>query len=368
MPAETPEQPQELAESLTQPTEQEVAEAADMAGDAAISEAVTKVPVTDESEDTQWDIDKARTVGMAAKASDMLHGEDRLVNEPLEDLPLDLRAFNNRSLNYRREEARELNESPEAVERELRERGVGGTLQWTKEQIEKLQAEGEEIPEDLSQQLKEAQSAYDEDAARVRRNTDLYVEGMEEARERVIDKIISPFEELYDLNPDLFAKMPTPEFIEVYKEQRDIDEKIGRREKCLEELVEAEAVLKAKLDNSELIVWDEKDPDKPQDIYHSIPKDLRNIIYGASDGIREDHTDSKIVEVLRKYESEFRDNNFGKSPQQIMEGYVRLTNEFIGQIRSLLAKTESRKQEFIAKYAKTTDSETQTQENVETPA
>ncbi|MGH7156909.1 MAG: hypothetical protein ACREGG_02260 [Candidatus Saccharimonadales bacterium] len=336
----------------------ETQDAAEELGGVAVGEEPTKIDVQDGSpttEDTRWDEDKARTVGMAAKASDMLHGEDRLINEPLENLPLDSRAFDNERLNREREAMRELNESPEALEREVRNRGVGGTLQWTKERIAELQAEGKEIPEDLSQQLQETQSAHDEYAERVRTNANYYVEDREREREQVIEKLTSPFEELYDLNPELFAQMPTPEFIEVYKEQRDIDEKIGRREKCLGELVEAETALKAMLENRELITWDDKDPDRPQDIYHSIPPDLRDIIYGVSGGIREDYTDDKIVEVLRKYESEFRDNNFGKSPQQIMEGYIRLTNEYLDQIRSLLAETESRKKEFMAKYQKSSE-------------
>ena len=93
----------------------------------ASAEGVGETAVPAKAEDTRWDIDKARTVGIAAKESDDVSRE---YGGPLDD-----RAFDNEHLN----EERRRNESQKEIGHlmEVNHRDEVDRLRWAKRKIQK---------------------------------------------------------------------------------------------------------------------------------------------------------------------------------------------------------------------------------------
>lgn len=332
-------------------------------GETAVGSA-TQVSVAEAPNDTRWDLAKSQTVGMAAKE------EDR--NYRLQYEPDDARAFNNERLKYAREKARKLNIGDEdAVAYAVKNSSPVykldyEELQKLKSEIADLQTGGEEVPELLSKRLEVLQRRYDEQAEYLRGLENRMLRAGERQRDEAIDQVIKPFEELYDLNPELFAKMPVPEFIEANRELREIEQDLVRLETGQKRIIEGAEEIKSKIENRELIEWPIEEPGGPVfDIYRSIPDELRGVIYGADTvlspqyvyngkihGEQRGRLDNKLLEVLNKYEAVPQGDSFDRSPHQIMEAYLELTNDYIDQARALFADAKKRKQDFMSKYGK----------------
>jgi len=313
-------------------------------GEAALNSA-TQIPVQDgetepaDTVNTRWDEDKARTVGMAAKESDKIP-EGR---EGYSYHVLDERAFDNEKLNKERKR----NESQANIDdlMDSNHRDLVDELKWAKDAIERLETDGKDVPEEFRKRLKEAQEAYDAAEPGMREFAGTFTEGWERGREEAIERITSPFEELYEMNPELFAKMPTAEFIEVRKGLTSIEEDLTDTAYGLELLAKETDKLNNAIEAKKSLKWEASYEEDSLETVIRAATNAGNILGGQG----------AYKEIQEKYAAEYSNDHFDKTPRQITEGYQRLTNEYIDQLRAKLAETEQAKQEFMAKYSKNSE-------------
>lgn len=361
-----------LQENEQQQSAPESQMAAEVIGGVAVSKEPTKIDVQDSepvpSNDTRWDETKALTVGMAAKESDTMDSSFRRQITGLldnDEMPMDDRAFDNEEITEQR-----VRQNHYDLVRNLRD---------AKYYIRDLEKKGQEVPEEAREELRQAQEAYDAVVPESRNVTNEYIEQSITARERVIEKLNSSFEELYEINPELFAKMPTAEFIETRKELLNLEHEISNSSEGIGNLATILDKLQVMIDEKRRISFGNtgfyyQGPDVTSRTIiatvgvalGSLDKDTRNVkkmrqnddLYEYSDAydIKSDDEDYKdFYDIRHKYIDEIHEDEFDKSPRQLMEDYKRVTTEYLEQVRTKLEEAERRKQEFMAKYAKNSE-------------
>ena len=348
----------------------ETQEAAEELGSVAVGENPTKIAVKDgdpTTVDTRWDEDKARTVGMAAKESDTMDSSFRrqltgvLDND---EMPIDDRAFDNEEITEQR-----VRQNHYDLVRNLRD---------AKYYIRDLEKKGQDVPEEAREELRQAQEAYDAVVPESRNVTSEYIEQSITARERVIEKLNSSFEELYEMNPELFAKMPTAEFIETRKELLNLENEISNSSEGLGNLATILDKLQKMIDEKRKIEFSTHYYNQGPDVTSrtiittvgvalgALEKDIQGVeSMAGNDGLYDyshvfevkpdDEDDKDFYDIRHKYIEEVHGDEFDKAPRQIMEDYKRITTEYLEQVRTKLEEAERRKQEFMAKYSKVSE-------------
>lgn len=334
-------------------------------GEMAVEGSEQQEIVAASSEGKRWDEDKARTVGMAAKESDKMDSSfRRQITGVLDrdDFPYDHRAFDNEELTGARVR--------------INHYDLIQDLNNAEYQIRNLEEKGQEVPEELRAKLRLAQEAYDAVVPESRNVTSEFIEQAVRAREGVIEKLTYSFEELYEMNPELFAKMPTAEFIEARKELLGIEHDINNSSEGLENITTILDKLQKMIDEKRKIkfggagyYYTGPDVDSRTIIttvgvaLGSLDKDTPGVEkIPQNDGLYEyDRTfdatpdypdDIDLYDIRHKYIEEVHGDEFEKTPRQIMEDYKKITTEYLEQVRTKLEEAERRKQEFMAKYAK----------------
>ncbi len=157
---------------------------------------------------------------------------------------------------------------------------------------------------------------------------------------KVADQVLSPFEELYDLNPEAFANMPTSEFMAVAKELKEIDR--ATREKS-EYLAEVEGYV---TEVDELIA---EGKELTTSAVYEVFNRLADIAWGKPDG-----PDSGYNEFCEAEEKQYFDpifeGSFDKTPREKMNGVKAMYQNYASRIKEGRDAARAQREQLIAKY------------------
>ncbi len=260
--------------------------------------------------DTRWDHDKAETMAAVLK-------DDGSFDEVIEHRDAVKQKVNSKDYldRYTEVEKGDLEYSQELASEPADARLPYGSTQADRER-----------------QLEKDQNKYD---TAVVETHALGERAIEKSRQRVEDKVeevLSPYQELYDMNPAIFADMPTKEFMVIAKGLAEISDEIEINEDNSNRLEWYNHKLKDAFENKSLVNWGIIDNFR-QDICRSLGKE----------------NDDTYDRVLEKFEAEASDS-FDKTPRQIMEGYTRVGNEYTSQFEAKKLADQQRKKDFLDKH------------------
>ena len=200
-----------------------------------------------------------------------------------------------------------------------------------------------------------------------RESLERYLENRILNREKAIDAHGRPFEELYDLAPEVFANMPTPEFIAATREFTEIQEKVTERSWGLRRIELGLGLLKERLEKRQRVHANETYQDMAYGNIVAYVDEVRNAlaIYEIED---EEERNRIWKEVEEKYAA-VMSGSFDKTPRQIVEGCIEVTEEYVKQIAEKLQAALRAKQEFLEKHGiKTEPEESETDTATPSPA
>ncbi len=184
--------------------------------------------------------------------------------------------------------------------------------------------------------LEEDQEMYDTAVVETHALGEGAIERSRQKVDKVVDEVLSPYQELYDMNPAAFKEMRTEEFMVIAYDLAEISSKLEANERDLK-IIEGyndtikDAIEGGRLVNGQLIA------------------DLSAIIEDCLDIYTPHMTDSAYAQVRKKFNAE-NANSFDKTPRQIMEGYMRVAGEYTSQFKAKKLADEQRKKEFLDKY------------------
>ncbi|MBC7764341.1 hypothetical protein H7Y29_01370 [Microbacteriaceae bacterium] len=194
---------------------------------------------------------------------------------------------------------------------------------------------------DLEKKLAVKQNNYDRAVVKAGAKGQRFIDVARDRLERTVDQVLSPYQEIYDMNPALFAEMPTKEFMVIAKELAEISDEIEINEDNSNRLEWYNHKLKDAFENKSSVNWGIMDNFR-QDICRSL-------------GMENDDTYDRVLE---KFEAEASDS-FDKTPRQIMEGYIRVAGEYTSQFEAKKLADEQRKKDFLDKYKPETSDQDQ---------
>ena len=268
--------------------------------------------------DTRWDHDKAETMAAVLKADGTF--DKQIDSREGVKQEVDSKEYLDHNTE---EEGDRLRMMQERASEPMDERSSYSTTQAERETY-----------------LDEAQKEYNTAVAKTH---DLGEEAIERSRQRVenkVDEVLSPYRELYDMNPAAFAEMPTKEFMIVASELAEINGEIENNE-----------------DNSKKIEWWNHQIKNAFEEKHIVNYNIIDALEKAiSDSLGMD--DNTYDEMLKKFEAETSDW-FDKTPRQIMEGYMRVSGEYTSQFEAKQLADQQRKQDFLDKYKPETSDQDQ---------
>jgi len=178
--------------------------------------------------------------------------------------------------------------------------------------------------------LEGAQEDYDNAAAETQAKGQRAIEKNRERVDESVDEVLSPYQELYDRNPSVFAEMPTAEFMGIAKEFSEISSRIEENERDAESLKNSIDKIRIALENKTTVNWDV----------------IVNFSYEIAGGLH--MSTDEWVEVREKFEAEC--DYFNKPGRQIMEDFIRVGEEYISQFEAKKLADEQRSKELLDKY------------------
>ena len=308
-----------------------------------------QIPVQDaetplaDTEDTRWNEDKARTVGMATREAGYSRGE----HDPFDDT---------KSLEWARGRL-SMMDSDEQITWGGDVQDKAQKLEKQKQVVENYKARGEEVPEDQQHWLEHDQVEYDQAKTRERERLGEDLEDETGEREEAIAKLERPFEELYDLAPDTFANMPTSEFMEVTREFTSLEKKLKLENRSLWTAEQISTVLKEHLEKKQGLHWDSHL--RRNSFYSGNVAVMVDEIQDALriGGVTSEEYERIAQEVEDKYKAVFA-GSFDKTPKQIVESALELTDGYAQQIAGKVQEALRQKQEFLKKHGIKTEPET----------
>lgn len=349
MSEDAPQLPPEGVPQEQQPVASETQATAGELGGAAVE--ATQIPVQDgenattDTGSTQWDEAKASTVGMATREA----GYSRDVHDP----------FQNKHLEWARGRMSMMDSDAQIT--------WGGDVQEKarntealRQRVEDYKERDEEVPEYTKRTLEHAEAELDQAKTKERKELEESLKDDTSEREEAIAKLERPFEELYDLAPETFANMPTSEFMEVTKQLITLKRKLNYENQGLHTAQHiSEELRESFLERRRGLRWDSTGSIGGSSIYKG---DVSAVIEEIQDallmpGFKDNEEYDRIThEVDDKYRAVF-EGSFDKTPRQIVEGVIELTDGYAQQIAGKVQEALRQKNEFLKKYGVKTESE-----------
>ena len=192
----------------------------------------------------------------------------------------------------------------------------------------------------LKRHLAETQEKYDKAVAWALEHKQSIIEGGRRELDVTVDQILSPYQELYDMNPAVFAQMPTSEFMGITNEFLEINIKIKENESDSKKIEWWSGQIKDAFEKRGIVNWN---------IIDALEKEI---------GMSLEMDDDSYDEMSRKFEAEASDS-FDKTPRQIMEGYMRVGEEYTSQFETKKLADEQRKIDFLDEHKPETSNQDQ---------
>jgi len=156
---------------------------------------------------------------------------------------------------------------------------------------------------------------------------------IEKSRERIeqdVDTVLSPFEELYNANPERFANMPTSEFMEIGQELVKIKMRIARMESGARRQQFYEENIDQYFESKTLV---------PAYNVEQMTRDYMHLL-----ALNDEAKKSTIAGVEAIYE-----DFFDKSPHQMMDSIKEKAAEFTAKFQEERDAAQAELDEFLAK-------------------
>lgn len=260
--------------------------------------------------DTRWDHDKAETMAAVLK-------EDGTFDDVIESKDITEEYVNSKEY------------VDNNTERESR---------WLKEAQEIVSHPSPYM--DGEKRLAGAQDAYDTAVAKTQAMGQDSIEKARKIVDKAADEVLSPYQELYDRNPAVFAEMSTKEFMAIAKEFAEASGRIERDKEYSRSLKWFNDEISKAIEQKKSVRWE--------------------VIASFSRAITEslDMSPGDWTDVRDKFEAEI-DERFDKTPRQIMEAYVRIGQEYTSQFEAKKLADEQRSKELLDKYGPETSGQDQ---------
>lgn len=183
--------------------------------------------------------------------------------------------------------------------------------------------------------LKSNQAA-DKETARAKR------EEISAGFEKAIDEHLSPYLELYAVNPQKFAEMKTADFIKIVKQIEKTDTEVIRESKKLKEHIDNINILKRHIEAK-------------HEIYFKHINDMVTYVINSL---------AESVEDIQEIETQFRTitnkDSFDTTPRQRMEQYVQLLESFTSRFEAKVDMKKKERQEFLDQHKATSSEQAHT--------
>lgn len=326
--------------------------------DGAAVEAM-QIPVTDASvEDTRQDPIKGETVGRAA-----MEAENLRLQKPLEPGYSNINVFDGEHAKNLHRIMSDPNED-DIANLDEEAAATSSNVALLERNIQKY--EGSD-PERAQQFREELESSYKPEyeraiaaaTERVKEKGRLAYEEYIPRRKEEISKRIEPFEKLYDLAPEIFAQMPTSEFVSATNEFRQAEEYLQEKSLGLEWMEIALEELEERLQNKQTVYYDETMHNN--NIFRG---NIAGFINEANKALVSDNREiqdiSEADQIWKDIETKYKNifiGTYDKSPRQIVEQCIEVTRDFVSQVAEQLQEALRQKNEFLKKYGIKTESE-----------
>jgi hypothetical protein len=288
-------------------------------GETAVDSTSNQIPVTDGksggSENTQWDYDKASTVGIAA--------HNRAQQEALVNGGYDSFARNENVI-----KVQEKLDRPDGLD------GESGVIEASKNlalrEDRLTQAADKNTALRFRHLVELGREDLEEAKASAREQAIRFIERARQERESNTEALQRPFEKLYDLHPEEFVKMPTTEFMALADEYSGLRYRLAEAQKRLPTIEEYATFLDNCLETKDVPGW-------------ALVSEMTDFVSNAAN--------VPYKEVVNKFDAEAEDS-FDKTPRQVIEGYKRIVDEYLETAKTRLAEAELAHQVFLSKYQK----------------
>lgn len=165
---------------------------------------------------------------------------------------------------------------------------------------------------------------------------------IQEGHERIkkeVDRTLSPFEELYDTNPDRFASMPTSEFMALGRELSGIDEWFEELNPEFNDLVRGAQTIDKCIEAKQSF---------PSNFVDKHFTDLASALEMA--GLAGKDKEIGHDELEREYDSIF-EGWFDKTPRERANALKAMTDKYITMVREKRDAMKAQRNELIGRYA-----------------
>lgn len=210
-------------------------------------------------------------------------------------------------------------------------------LQIAKQSVERSRESGSaEKVEEAEHKLEQAQSEYQARANDFMERLDDEEKDLLKATKE--DTVLSTFEDLYDLNPELFAEMPTSKFMDIAKNFKNlvVNEALVRRD-----WREVERVRNRIEDMTEAQIGLSPDSRGGVSSYA-----ISNVMAG---GAGRAHSTEALQDVRSRFDEAYS-GSFDKSPRQINEAVLALIKEYAAESKARLDAAAKKITDFKDQY------------------
>lgn len=288
-----------------------------------------------EGDDGRWDHQKAKTLATVVK-EDGGPGNPPRVYERLGDD--DLPTVDNAQTTYHSllhdeiQNLRFLAEKDKSLKRGLEDAKSKSQPEREKD----LQG----VIEENEDQLRAAEQALEE-----ARNKE--IQKRNERIKKEVDHVLSPFEELYDANPDRFAGMPTSEFMAIGRELSEIDYFLEAEEENLDDIEAA---------NKDIGGYIEEERELSSQWVKNHFDGLVDSVWDWGKGRGVEYKEFRDGEKEREFDPIY-EGSFDKTPREKMDAIKAMSDRYIAKIREKRDATQTKRDELIAKYTSDADQE-----------
>lgn len=286
---------------------------------------VTEQP---QQEDTRWDEDKARTLASAIKNDTVLNG---LVEHHAEIFSPD----GGQLVKSDYSDAEASSEAVDASKKRL-------------EELENSEFEPDSRFPTKEAAIKDAKHWAAINEYKLDANLELGAATLERDREQVHKNTmrrLSPFEELYDVNPAKFADMPTSEFVVLGGELAGYTHALNLIARANGNIDSIKADITK--DTTE------QAPDSLLERYGDDGEEIENIAacIGAAEGMSEED-EEKFANLAEEQFAEIfsSENRFNKSPKQLLEDYDAFVNTYRDRAAAAKTKIQAQYQEILDRF------------------
>jgi hypothetical protein len=162
--------------------------------------------------------------------------------------------------------------------------------------------------------------------------------------DRIVERDLSPFEELYDVNPELFANMPTSQFIDLARGLEKIDKELHSPDREIADMGTWDDKLQRCLDDEQgLSGWDWDNIDK------LFTRTLSTYSWRLRERGETETADSERRALDKAYK-EVGADSFNKSTRQQLESLKQVVSDLRTKMGSLADLPRRQRAEFLDKY------------------